>query len=128
MDADRDGFIEQEVYVRLFAVTGADPQTVLAGFRRIDSDGDGRLTTAQFLEGVAHLTGPDRAVAHKGKAPPGGDRGQSQCGLGQAETIANALAGARAERNIGAAVGPGGLPPAGDRRGFGWGTGPCGGG
>jgi Ca2+-binding EF-hand superfamily protein len=55
MDHDGDGFIEQEAYCRLFEVTGMGPQAVLAGFRQLDSDGDGRLTTGQFLEGVAHL-------------------------------------------------------------------------
>src|SRR5262249_47290541 len=74
--------------------------------------GDPQVQVSWRYGGVQY-SGPDRAIADSSKAPPGGDRGQSQGCLGQAETIADALAGAGAERDKGAAVGPGRLPSAG---------------
>jgi Ca2+-binding EF-hand superfamily protein len=55
MDRDGDGFIEQQDYLRLSDLPGMAPQAYLAAFGRLDSDGDGRLTPAQFQEAIAHL-------------------------------------------------------------------------
>ncbi len=55
MDHDGDGFIEHRDYMRLTGLPGVDAQVSLAAFDRLDSDGDGRLTPAQFQEAIAHL-------------------------------------------------------------------------
>ena len=55
MDADGDGLIEQAEYVRLFRVAQVSDQVVLAGFARLDQDGDGRISTQEFQAGAAHV-------------------------------------------------------------------------
>jgi Ca2+-binding EF-hand superfamily protein len=56
MDIDGDGFIEQDEYVALFrAVPEIDRQVVLAGFARLDANGDGRISREEFQAGVADL-------------------------------------------------------------------------
>jgi Ca2+-binding EF-hand superfamily protein len=55
MDHDGDGFIEHRDYQRLSGLPGMDPQVFLAAFDRLDTDGDGRLSLAQFQEAIAHL-------------------------------------------------------------------------
>jgi len=55
MDRDGDGFIEHQEYLRLSGVPRLDSQAYLAAFDRLDSDGDGRLTAAQFEEAITHL-------------------------------------------------------------------------
>jgi len=54
MDLDGDGFIEQAEYVRLFRLASVSDAVVLAGFRRLDQDGDGRISTQEFRAGAAH--------------------------------------------------------------------------
>jgi|ERR1700683_1833639 len=55
MDRDGDGFIEHEDYLRLTGLPGLDPQAYLAAFSSLDSDGDERLTPAQFHEAITQL-------------------------------------------------------------------------
>ncbi len=54
MDVDGDGFIEQTEYVRLFRLAQVGDEVVLAGFQRLDQDGDGRISTQEFQAGAAH--------------------------------------------------------------------------
>jgi hypothetical protein len=55
MDYDGDGLIEHQDYLRLSGLPGLDPQAYLAAFGRLDADGDGKVTVAQFQEAIAHL-------------------------------------------------------------------------
>lgn len=55
LDTDNDGYIGQDEYLTLLeAVT--DPQPALAGFRQLDTDGDGRVSVAEFQAGIQRLT------------------------------------------------------------------------
>jgi Ca2+-binding EF-hand superfamily protein len=54
-DTDGDGFIELAEYERVFRLADVGPDVVLAGFERLDTDGDGRVSTQEFLAGIAHL-------------------------------------------------------------------------
>lgn len=54
MDIDGDGFIEQAEYARLFRLADVSDEVVLAGFGRLDQDGDGRISTQEFQAGAAH--------------------------------------------------------------------------
>lgn len=55
VDADRDGFISEAEYLRLLSVTTPDREAALAGFRQLDTDGDGRVSVAEFQVGVHQL-------------------------------------------------------------------------
>ena len=55
VDTDKDGFIGEEEYLRLLAVTTVDQQALVAGFRDLDTDGDGRISVAEFQAGVQRL-------------------------------------------------------------------------
>ena len=55
VDADRDGFISEAEYLKLFAVATPDREANLAGFRELDTDGDGRVSVAEFQVGVRQL-------------------------------------------------------------------------
>ena len=59
LDTDRDGIIaagdfEQAEYARLFRLADVSDEVVLAGFGRLDQDGDGRISTQEFQAGAAH--------------------------------------------------------------------------
>jgi Ca2+-binding EF-hand superfamily protein len=54
VDADGDGFIGQAEYAKLLRVVArVSDQVALAGFARLDQDGDGRISTQEFQAGVA---------------------------------------------------------------------------
>jgi Ca2+-binding EF-hand superfamily protein len=55
IDTDRDGFISEAEYLRLLAVATSDRETALAGFRQLDTDGDGRVSVAEFQVGIQQL-------------------------------------------------------------------------
>jgi Ca2+-binding EF-hand superfamily protein len=55
LDADGDGFIEQAEYTGLLTAAGLAPDLALAGFQRLDTDGDARISTDEFMTGVAHI-------------------------------------------------------------------------
>ena len=52
IDTDNDGFISQDEYLTLFAITVPDRQVALAGFQQLDTDGDGRISTAELEAGI----------------------------------------------------------------------------
>jgi EF hand len=56
MDQDGDGFIDQGTYLRMLGLVDVDRESVLAGFHRLDSDGDGKITTSEFQEGAGHAS------------------------------------------------------------------------
>ncbi|HEV8556289.1 MAG TPA: EF-hand domain-containing protein [Actinophytocola sp.] len=53
VDSDDDGFITEDEYVSLLSVAITDQQAILAGFHQLDTDGDGRISRAEFEAGVA---------------------------------------------------------------------------
>jgi hypothetical protein len=53
VDSDDDGFITKDEYVSLLSVAITDQQAILAGFHQLDTDGDGRISRAEFEAGVA---------------------------------------------------------------------------
>ena len=55
MDTDKDGYISEDEYLTLLAVAITDQQAALAGFRELDTDGDGRVSVAEFQAGVQQL-------------------------------------------------------------------------
>lgn len=56
IDPDGDGFIEQAEYLALFgAAPDLDREAVLAGFARLDTDRDGRISREEFQAGAAHV-------------------------------------------------------------------------
>lgn len=55
LDKDGDGYIEQADYAALFAVLGLPAETGLAGFSRLDADHDGKISTGEFVAGIADL-------------------------------------------------------------------------
>jgi hypothetical protein len=56
MDADGDGFIEQDEYLAFLRVApDVGPQAILAGFARLDADGDGRISREEFTAGASHF-------------------------------------------------------------------------
>ncbi len=55
LDADGDGYIEQDEYLTLFrAMPNVDREVVLAGFAHLDADGDGRISRDEFTAGASH--------------------------------------------------------------------------
>ncbi|MEW1717982.1 oxygenase MpaB family protein [Streptomyces sp. NPDC093109] len=52
VDRDGDGFVDQAEYTRLLG-GGLRPAELLASFRQLDADGDGRVTVAEFAAGLA---------------------------------------------------------------------------
>lgn len=54
IDTDDDGYIDQDEYLTLLeAIT--DQQAALAGFRQLDTDGDGRVSVAEMQAGVEQV-------------------------------------------------------------------------
>ncbi|GAA3463777.1 MULTISPECIES: EF-hand domain-containing protein [Saccharothrix] len=51
-DADADGYLELEEYVRLGEALGVPPQDMKTAFRRLDRDADGRLPPCEVREAV----------------------------------------------------------------------------
>jgi hypothetical protein len=54
LDTDNDGYIVQDEYLTLLAAI-TDPQTALAGFRQLDTDGDGRVSVAELQAGIQQV-------------------------------------------------------------------------
>ena len=55
IDTDKDGYISEEEYLTLMVVAITDQQAALAGFRELDTDGDRRVSVAEFQAGVQQL-------------------------------------------------------------------------
>ena len=56
VDADKDGYLNEDEYLTFEMRLGdVDQQTALAGFRELDTDGDGRVSVAEFQAGVLQL-------------------------------------------------------------------------
>jgi Ca2+-binding EF-hand superfamily protein len=55
MDTDKDGYISEDEYLTLMVVAITDQQAALAGFRQLDTDGDRRVSVAEFQAGVQQL-------------------------------------------------------------------------
>lgn len=55
MDRDGDGFIDAEEYSGLFASQNLDEQVIRAAFARLDSDADGKISTADFAGAIAEM-------------------------------------------------------------------------
>ncbi|MBV9315314.1 MAG: EF-hand domain-containing protein [Pseudonocardia sp.] len=54
MDTNGDGYIGQDEYLAVLeSIT--DPQAALAGFRQLDTDGDGRISVAEFQAGIQQV-------------------------------------------------------------------------
>ena len=54
-DRDGDGFIGADEYAGLFAPQGMDEHVLRAGFERLDTDGDGRISIAEFADAIAQM-------------------------------------------------------------------------
>ncbi|HSV67523.1 MAG TPA: EF-hand domain-containing protein [Mycobacteriales bacterium] len=54
LDTDNDGYISQDDYLKLLAGI-TDPQAALAGFRQLDTDGDGQVSVAELQAGIQQL-------------------------------------------------------------------------
>ena len=56
VDADKDGYLSEDEYSTFEMRLGdVDQQAALAGFRELDTDGDGRVSVAEFQAGVLQL-------------------------------------------------------------------------
>jgi Ca2+-binding EF-hand superfamily protein len=55
VDSDGDGFLSEAEYLRLLAVATPNREAALAGFRQLDTDGDGRVSVAEFQVGMQQL-------------------------------------------------------------------------
>lgn len=55
IDRDGDGLIELDEYASWFSVISLSREDVVAAFRRLDADDDGRITHAEFIEGTQQL-------------------------------------------------------------------------
>jgi Ca2+-binding EF-hand superfamily protein len=55
IDTDQDGYISEDEYLTLMVVAITDQQAALAGFRELDTDGDRRVSVAEFQAGVQQL-------------------------------------------------------------------------
>lgn len=55
IDRDGDGLIELDEYVNWFSVVPVPRDIVVAAFERLDTDGDGHITHAEFIEGTQQL-------------------------------------------------------------------------
>jgi Ca2+-binding EF-hand superfamily protein len=53
IDTDHDGFITEPEYRTLLGIAVSDEESLVAGFRQMDTDGDGRVSVAEFEAGVA---------------------------------------------------------------------------
>jgi len=53
IDTDHDGFITEDEYRTLLGIAVSDEETLRAGFQQMDTDGDGRISVAEFEAGVA---------------------------------------------------------------------------
>jgi Ca2+-binding EF-hand superfamily protein len=51
LDTDNDGYISQDDYLTLMASI-TDQQAALVGFRKLDTDGDGRVSVAELQAGM----------------------------------------------------------------------------
>ncbi|MGH8879545.1 MAG: EF-hand domain-containing protein, partial [Stackebrandtia sp.] len=54
VDTDHDGFISETEYLTLMKVA-TDRESAQAGFQALDTDGDGRISVAEFQVGVHQL-------------------------------------------------------------------------
>jgi Ca2+-binding EF-hand superfamily protein len=54
LDTDNDGYISQDDYLTLMASI-TDQQAALAGFRKLDTDGDGRVSVAEIQAGIQQM-------------------------------------------------------------------------
>ncbi|HKR52052.1 MAG TPA: EF-hand domain-containing protein [Pseudonocardiaceae bacterium] len=54
LDTDNDGYISQDDYLALMASI-TDQQAALAGFRQLDTDGDGRVSVAELQAGIQQV-------------------------------------------------------------------------
>jgi Ca2+-binding EF-hand superfamily protein len=54
LDTDNDGYISQDDYLTLMASI-TDQQAALAGFRKLDTDGDGRVSVAELQAGIQQV-------------------------------------------------------------------------
>lgn len=56
VDTDKDGYIGEDEYLNFVVSVGrVDHQAALAGFRQLDSNGDGQISVAEFQAGVQDL-------------------------------------------------------------------------
>lgn len=55
IDRDGDGYIELDEYANWFSAVSLSRDVVEAAFHRLDADGDGRITHAEFIDGTQHL-------------------------------------------------------------------------
>jgi Ca2+-binding EF-hand superfamily protein len=53
IDTDDDGFVTEQEYLNLLTLSVSDRQAALAGFQQLDTDGDGRVSVAEFEAGIA---------------------------------------------------------------------------
>ncbi len=52
---DGDGYIEPAEYAAMLTAVGIAAETALAGFTRLDTDHDGKVSAAELIAGVARL-------------------------------------------------------------------------
>lgn len=62
VDSDHDGFISEAEYLNLMELA-TDRETAQSGFRALDSDGDGRVSVAEFQVGIRQLMLSDDPTA-----------------------------------------------------------------
>ncbi len=55
LDMDGDGYVEQADYAAFLAVGGVATEIALAGFARLDTDHDGKVSTDDLIAGTAQL-------------------------------------------------------------------------
>ena len=55
MDRDNDGFIDAGEYAGLFAAQNMDERVIRAAFARLDTDADGKISTAEFADAIAQM-------------------------------------------------------------------------
>jgi len=55
IDTDKDGYITEGEYLKWVSAGIPDQQTVLAGFRQLDTDGDRRISVAELEAGIQQM-------------------------------------------------------------------------